>query len=89
MRTLLTIATSILPNPRPEQPPGTEGVMTLLNWGSWGGIITGLAVFIGGAIYLGWSAFTGREAKGVKIVFVGMVVAILVSAAGGIIRMFV
>ena len=39
MNTLIEVATAItgvLPNPEPEQPPGTEGVSTLINWLAWG-----------------------------------------------------
>ena len=51
MNTLLEIATTItgvLPNPEPEQPPGTEGVSTLINWLAWGALILGLAGFLHG-----------------------------------------
>ncbi|VTR76034.1 hypothetical protein [Cellulomonas hominis] len=80
---------SILPDPTPEQPPGTEGVQTLLNWLSWGVMIVGFGVFLGGAGVLGAAAFSGREAKGVKIIVIGMIVGILASAAGAIMRMFI
>ena len=42
MNTLIEVATAItgvLPNPEPEQPPGTEGVSTLINWLAWGALI--------------------------------------------------
>ena len=55
MNTLIEVATAItgvLPNPEPEQPPGTEGVSTLINWLAWGALILGLAGFLASAGYL-------------------------------------
>ena len=54
MNTLIEVATAItgvLPNPEPEQPPGTEGVSTLINWLAWGALILGLAGFLASAGY--------------------------------------
>ena len=67
MNTLIEVATAItgvLPNPEPEQPPGTEGVSTLINWLAWGALILGLAGFLASAGYLAFAAFTGREIQG-------------------------
>lgn len=79
----------ILPDPTPEQPPGTEGISTLLNWLSWGVITLGLGSFIGGCGYLIAAAFFGREAKGVKICVIAILGGILAGAAGAIMRMFI
>ena len=50
------LATSVLPDPSPEEPPGVEGVTTVLNWLSWGVIVLGVAGFLVSAGYL---AFAG------------------------------
>lgn len=40
-----------IPDPAPAQPPGTEGVTTLLSWLKWiGYVVVGGAVVIGGAL---------------------------------------
>lgn len=82
------IATA-LPKVTPEQPPGTEGFTTLLNWVAWGAIICGLAGFFISAGFLAFSAFTGREATGFKGLVISIIVCILVSAAGVILAVFV
>lgn len=38
-----------VPNPSPIQPPGTDGINTILGWLKWGG----LAVAVGGIIAIG------------------------------------
>ena len=52
-----------VPNPTPEQPPGTEGITTMLNWLAWAAIVGGLAGFLGCAAKLGVAAFTGRATE--------------------------
>lgn len=91
MSTLLEVTTTVLgvlPNPQPEQPPGTEGVSTLINWLAWGALILGLAGFLCSAGYLVFAAFTGREIQGFKGLVIALIVCILVGAAGGIIATF-
>ena len=91
MSTLLEITTtvlSVLPNPQPEQPPGTDGVSTLINWLAWGALILGLAGFLCSAGYLAFAAFTGREIQGFKGLVIALIVCVLVGAAGGIIATF-
>ena len=79
----------VLPNPTPEQPPGTDGINTILNWLSWGVMILGLAGFLASAGYLAFAAFTGREIQGFKGLAIAIIVCILATAAGGIIQIFV
>jgi hypothetical protein len=91
MNTLIEVATAItgvLPNPEPEQPPGTEGVSTLINWLAWGALILGLAGFLSSAGYLAFAAFTGREIQGFKGLVIALIVCVLVGAAGGIVATF-
>ena len=78
-----------LPNPKPEQPPGTDGFTTLLNWIAWGVIVLGLAGFLASAGYLAFASFTGREINGFKGLVICIIVCILATAAGTIIAVFV
>lgn len=81
--------TGILPDPQPEQPPGTEGFTTLLNYISWGVITLGLAGFLASAGYLAFAAFTGREINGFKGLVLAIIVCILATSAGAIMRVFI
>ena len=49
-----------IPNPTPEQPPGTEGFTTILNWIAWAVILLVIAGFLASAGFLAFAAFTGR-----------------------------
>lgn len=80
---------SALPNPQPEQPPGTEGFTTLLNWIAWGVIVLGLAGFLASAGYLAFASFTGREINGFKGLVIAIIVCILATGAGAIMAVFV
>lgn len=89
---LLTITTNlagVLPNPTPEQPPGTDGFVTVLNWMSWIGIIIGVAGFLASAGTLAFAAWTGREINSFKGLVLAIVACILVGAVGGIMRVFI
>jgi hypothetical protein len=89
---LLATATNlagVLPDPTPEQPPGTEGFTTLLNYISWGVITLGLAGFLASAGYLAFAAFTGREINGFKGLVLAIIVCILATSAGAIMRVFI
>ncbi|MCB7138247.1 hypothetical protein [Cellulosimicrobium marinum] len=89
MNRIYALATSVLPNPTPEAPPGVDGISTLLNWLAWGVIILGLAGFLASAGYLAFAAFTGREIQGFKGLAISILVCILASAAGTILLTFV
>lgn len=78
-----------LPDLNPEQPPGTEGFTTVLNWIVWGVIILGLAGFLCSAGYLAFASFSGREIQGFKGLVIAIVVCILATAAGAIIAVFI
>jgi len=78
-----------LPNPTPEQPPGTEGFITVLNWVSWIMIIGAVAGFLISAGYLAFAAWTGREINGFKGLVLAILAAILIGGAGGIMQVFV
>ncbi|GED11343.1 hypothetical protein [Cellulosimicrobium cellulans] len=89
MNRIYALATSVLPNPTPEPPPGVDGIETLLNYLAWGVIILGLAGFLSSAGYLAFAAFTGREIQGFKGLAISILVCILASAAGTILLVFV
>jgi len=93
MHTVTTLATTVLgvslPNPNPEQPPGTEGLTTIINWIAWIALFAGLAGFLASAGYLAFASWSGREMQGVKGLVIAIIVCILVGAAGGIIKIFV
>ena len=89
---ILTTGISIagnIPNPTPEQPPGTEGFTTILNWIAWAVIIMGVAGFLASAGFLAFASFTGREINGVKGLIISLIVCILAISAGTIINVFV
>lgn len=82
-------AVHALPDPNPEQPPGTEGFTTVLNWIAWGVIVLGLAGFLCSAGFLAFASFTGREINGFKGLVIAIIVCILATAAGTIMAVFV
>lgn len=82
-------AAHALPDLNPEQPPGTDGFTTLLNWIAWAVIILGLAGFLASAGYLAFASFTGREINGFKGIILAIVVCILATAAGTILQVFI
>lgn len=86
---LIPEAAVALPNLDPEQPPGTEGFTTVLNWIVWGVIILGLAGFLCSAGYLAFASFTGREIQGFKGLIIAIIVCILATAAGSIVAVFI
>lgn len=71
-----------------EQPPGTDGFMTVLNWITWGVIILGFAGFLVGAGYLAFASYTGREINGFKGIVLAIIVCILAGSAASIIKIF-
>ena len=85
----LAHAAVALPNPTPEQPPGTDGFLTVLNWLSWIVIVAGLAGFLVSAGTLAFAAFSGREVNSFKGLVLALIVCILASAAGVIIQVFI
>ena len=86
---LMPEAASALPDPNPEQPPGTDGFTTVLNWIAWAVIVLGLAGFLCSACFLAFASFTGREINGFKGIVISIIVCILATAAGAIMQVFV
>ena len=77
------------PNVTPEQPPGTEGLTTSLNWVSWFVIFAGVFGFLISAGMLVVSSVTGREFASAKGLFLSIIGCILAVAVGGIMQTFV
>ena len=45
------VLAGVIPNPDPVQPPGTEGVTTILSWLKWiGYVVVGGAIIVGGIL---------------------------------------
>ena len=74
------------PNPTPEQPPGTEGITTMLNWLAWAAIVGDLAGFLGCAAKLGIAAFTGRATEAGIGLVIAVVASIIAAGAGTILQ---
>lgn len=48
---LALLTPALIPDPAPVQPPGTEGVTTILSWLKWiGYVVVGGAIVIGGIL---------------------------------------
>lgn len=75
-----------IPEPQAEQPPGTEGLGTLLNYLLWFVFVGGVAGFLGCVGILIFSAFTGREFVGVKGLVITLIGCALAGSASGIIQ---
>lgn len=94
MSTLPAIAAELgaailaLPEPTPEQPPGTEGLSTVMNWIMWIGYMTALGALIVGGIMLAVSGRRGEGQDAVKRILFPIGGAIVIGAAVGVIGMF-
>ena len=78
-----------VPNPTPEQPPGTEGIITFMNCVSWIMIIGAVIGFLISAGTLAFAALTGREVNSFKGLALSIVAAVLVGSAGAIMQIFI
>lgn len=78
-----------VPVPTPEQPPGTDGFLTVLNWVSWIVIICGVVGFLISAGTLAFASFTGREVNSFKGLVLAILCCVLAGAVGGIMQVFV
>jgi hypothetical protein len=78
-----------LPQPHPVQPPGTDAILTVLNWMSYGCLILALGGFLAAAGSLAVAHHTGRPVDSFKGLAYAVGSAILVGAAGLIMQMFV
>ena len=71
-----------VPNPPSQQPPGTEGLVTIMGWAKWVALAVLVVALIAAGVMFAVRARRGDGAEGVG--HVGMVLAgvIVVSAAG-------
>lgn len=84
-----TAVTGIIPNPTPEAPPGSEPILTVLNWVSWIAIILAVAGFIVSAAGLAFAHHSGREMNNFKGLAFAILAAILIGGVGAIMQIFV
>jgi hypothetical protein len=92
MLATLTTTAALLPaliNPTPVAPPGSEPILTIVNWVSWGAIVVAVIGFIVAAGGLALAHHTGREMDNFKGLAFALIAAILVGAAGTIVQTFV
>lgn len=90
--TLITAAAAVpafVPSPTPEAPPGSEPILTILNWISWICIVGAVAGFLIAAGGLAFAHHTGREMNNFKGLAFALLAAILVGGVGGIVQVFV
>ena len=71
-----------VPNPPSQQPPGTEGIVTIMGWAKWVALAVLVVALIASGVMFALRARRGDGAEGIG--HVGMVLAgvIVVSAAG-------
>lgn len=71
-----------VPNPPSQQPPGTEGLVTIMGWAKWVALAVLVVALIAAGVMFAVRARRGDGAEGIG--HVGMVLAgvIVVSAAG-------
>lgn len=86
MNTLAKIMpASALPDGSPSQPPGMQFINDIVGWGAW--IVLALCVLgvIVSAGTLVWASQTGRELQNGKGIVIGLIGAVIVGAASGLV----
>ncbi|MGO3649997.1 hypothetical protein [Agrococcus casei] len=76
---------TVIPNPDPTQPPGSEGILAILGWAKW----VALAVCVAGLIIAGaMLAINSRRGEGGEIagrVVAALIGVIIISAAAALV----
>ncbi len=80
---LLAAGPSININPTP--PPGTQGVITIINYVAWGAFTACLVGFIAAAATMAWKHHRGEEAASMKGLGFALLGTVLIGAATGIV----
>lgn len=75
-------------DPTPVQPPGTDRLSTLFNWGVWIAMFILSASLLWGIVTVGSSLRAGGEVEGVKRVVLSGVGLVLVSSFGLVLGAF-
>jgi len=74
-----------VPNPTPVQPPGTDGVNTILGWMMWGGFAVAVGALIAVGILVALSLGRGEGGHVSGKVLMPLLGAIIIGAASGMI----
>lgn len=88
---LLPIAGDILlavPEYEPEQPPGMDGLTTILGWIAWGVTILCLAAFLVCGGWLAIATLTGQEVRAAKGLIIVLIAAVIIGSASAIFAIF-
>ena len=73
-------------DPSPEQPPGMDGLTTIVNFVAWGVVLVCLLGALGAIGMIGASVYNGRgNSEGFKGLLLALVACVMVGALGGII----
>lgn len=80
--TLTTIghAMNALPDPKPAAPPGFDGVIQILAWAKWAGLIAAILALIAVAVMFMFNSRRGESGEHIKT-FVGILVGVMIIGA--------
>ncbi|MCX4098332.1 hypothetical protein [Nocardia sp. alder85J] len=71
-------------NVRPTPPPGSQGLLNIVNWLAWGSMVAGIAALIYAGGKFGWERMHGGAMESPKIVFFALIGGVLMTSAGAI-----
>lgn len=89
MNTLTAIATSVIPDPKPEVPKEAGGLLTVLNWASGIGLVLGVLGIIIVGITMVIKLRRGEGAESLEKLGWVVLGCIIITGAAGIVRAFV
>ncbi len=72
-------------NVNPVQPPGTQGVSTIVNYTAWGCFLACLVGFIIAAATMAWKHHRGEEMSSMKGLGMSLIGTVLIGAASAIV----
>jgi hypothetical protein len=72
-------------NINPQQPPGTQGVSTIVNYTAWGCFLACLLGFIVAAATMAWKHHRGEEMSSMKGLGMSLLGTVLIGAASAIV----
>lgn len=80
----LLIGIVAIDDPTPQAPPGSPGLLHILNWMAWLVMIAGVGAILYAGGKFGWERWHGGAVESPKIVLGALVGGILATSAGGI-----
>ncbi|MCD2444328.1 hypothetical protein LQ757_18765 [Agromyces sp. SYSU K20354] len=80
IHSLITLAAD-LPDPAPVQPPGTDGLITIMGWLKWVGFFAAIAALIIGAIMIMFATNRGEGMQDALMRIGRPILAVIVIAA--------